>query len=295
MKIHVIDHNFFEPNVIASYLIETGGEPVLIETGPDTTFRNFSKSLKELGYSVGDIKKVFVTHIHLDHSGSAWRFAKAGATVYVHPKGSPHLVDPSKLVASAQRIYKDKMDELWGTVEPISQERVRVTEDKETIKIGNVEIHVVDTPGHASHHNAYVIDGLVFAGDVSGIRIKGGPVLPPTPPPDINVELWQQSLKRLRELSPQTLYPTHFGECTDVKEHLDEVEDRLLQSTEWMGERLKEGKTEDEITPEYENFFRGILREANVSAESVKAYDLADPFWMNVGGLVRYWNKFRSV
>lgn len=293
MRIHVIDHDFFMPNVIASYLIETGGEPVLIETGPDTTFPRLEESLKGLGYSVEDIKRVFVTHIHLDHSGAAWRFAKTGATVYVHPVGAKHLVDPTRLLASARMIYKDRMEELWGEVQPIAEERVYAISDGERLKIGGIEVKAIETLGHASHHHAYLIDSTVFMGDAAGIRIENGPVLPPTPPPDINVESWQKTIKRIKDLKPQALYPTHFGRSNSVNEHLDELELRLLDCTEWIGNRLKEGKSEEDMIPDFVRLFEGILKGANVPPPLIKAYELADPFWMNVWGLVRYWRKFR--
>ncbi len=112
MKVNIIDNNFFAKDVIASYLIENGGEPILIETGPDTTFNNLEKGLQDHGYAVEDIKNVFVTHIHLDHSGAAWHFANAGAKIYVHPFGAKHLAEPEKLMASAKRIYADQMETL---------------------------------------------------------------------------------------------------------------------------------------------------------------------------------------
>ncbi|MBI2485786.1 MAG: MBL fold metallo-hydrolase [Deltaproteobacteria bacterium] len=293
MKIHVIDHNFFVPKVIASYLIENGSEPILIETGPETTFPKLEKSLNELGYSVEEIRKVFVTHIHLDHSGAAWRFAEAGATIYAHPFGAKHLADPTKLIASARRIYKEQMETLWGEVQPIAKERIYAIEDGETIKVGGSKIQAVETLGHASHHHSYVIDGVVFAGDVGGVCIENGPVLPPTPPPDINVELWQESIRKIMDLNPQVLYPIHYGKSNHVKDHLRELGNRLLECTEWIGERLKEGKTEDEMVPDFVTMFNTILIKAKVYPQLIKAYELADPFWMNVWGLVRYWKKFR--
>jgi len=293
MKINIIDLNFFTPNVIASYLIENGGEPVLIETGPDSTFPRLERALNELGYPIQEIKKVLVTHIHLDHSGAAWHFAKSGATIYVHPFGARHLADPIRLVESARLIYKDEMQTLWGNIEPISKERIHAVEDGETINTGSVKIRALETLGHASHHHSYVIDNIVFTGDVTGICIEGGPVLPPTPPPDINVELWQKSIRKILDLNPEAVYPTHFGKSNNVKDHLKELEERLLQCTEWIGERLKEGKGEDEIVPDFVKMFEEILAQAKVSPELVKAYELADPFWMNVPGLVRYWKKFR--
>ncbi|MEQ9618599.1 MAG: MBL fold metallo-hydrolase [Deltaproteobacteria bacterium] len=293
MKIHVLDHNFFEEKVIASYLIENGGEPILIETGPDTTFNKLESSLNAHGYSVEDIRNVFVTHIHLDHSGGAWHFAKTGAKIYVHPFGAKHLADPEKLIASARRIYQEQMDTLWGEIRPIPRENIHEIQDGERIKIGNIDIEAVETPGHASHHHSYLIDDILFAGDVGGVRIENGPVLPPTPPPEINVELWQESIRKILDLNPEALYCTHYGRSDNVRDHLRELEDRLLEATEWIGERLKEGKTEDEMTSDFEDMFRTILVKAEADSQLIKAYELADPFWMNVPGLVRYWKKFR--
>jgi len=293
MKIHTIDHNFFRKRVIASYLIENGGEPVLIETGPDTTFHNLEKGLNEHGYSVEDIRNVFVTHIHLDHSGAAWHFAEAGAKIFVHPFGAPHLADPAKLIASAKRIYKDQMDTLWGEIRPIENEKIHEIRDGEKIMVGNIEIQAIETLGHASHHHSYLVDDLLFTGDVAGVRIDRGPVLPPTPPPDLNVELWQESIRKILSLKPHVLYLAHFGESVDVEEHMRELEERLLIVTEWVGEKLRQGKSEQEMASEMEKMFREILVNAGADKELIEDYELADPFWMNVPGLVRYWNKFR--
>jgi glyoxylase-like metal-dependent hydrolase (beta-lactamase superfamily II) len=189
-------------------------------------------------------------------------------------------------------IYKDQMERLWGAVEPISKERIYSILDGEILRIGDIEIQALETLGHASHHHAYVIDDIVFTGDIGGGRIENGPVFPLTPPPDINVEAWQGSIKKLRELNPQALYPTHFGMSTDVNGHLDELEERLLEWTKWIGDRLKEGKDEDDIVPEFENLAKGVLEETKVLPDTVKAYEFADPFWLNVLGLVRYWKKY---
>lgn len=294
MKLHTIDVKFVVPKVIACFLIETASGPILIETGPDTTFENLKGELHKLDYSTSDIKHVFVTHIHLDHSGAAWHFAQEGATVYVHPRGARHLAEPSRLMASARMIYKERMDELWGRVEPIPEERIYATTDGESVKIGGVEITAVETPGHASHHNAYIIEDHAFLGDVGGICIEDGPPLPPTPPPDINVEAWQSSIKKLYDYNPGVLHPTHFAVINrGIREHFGDLELRLLEYTSWIGERLKEGKTEEDMLEDFDKLTREILDKAGVSADVMRSYELADPFWMNVGGLIRYWKKFR--
>jgi len=293
MKFHQFDLNFFVQNVIAAYIIETNEGPVLIETGPNTVYNNLVKSVNEAGFSIEDIKHVFVTHIHLDHSGAAWQLAEKGATIYVHSRGAKHLADPSKLVASAERIYGDKMQELWGVIKPVPKDRIYATEDGQKINIGGIDIRVIDSPGHASHHNVYIIEGIAFTGDAAGIKIAGGPVVPPTPPPDIHIEQWQETLKKIRELNPDVLYPTHFGKSDDVILHLDEMESRLLEWSDWIGEQIKAGKTDEEITNEYERLSKNLLNQHNIGDDMMTAYEFADPFWMNVMGLVRYWRKYK--
>ncbi|MCL5021372.1 MAG: MBL fold metallo-hydrolase [Bacteroidetes bacterium] len=295
MKVHVIDLNFFTPGTIAAYLVEENSDLLLIETGPDSVFQNLVKSLKELGLAPRDIKHVFVTHIHLDHAGAAWHFAESGSKIYVHPNGARHLENPEKLLISAEKIYKDKMKYLWGSVKPIPGERIWPTSDGEEIWIGDINVKVVDTQGHASHHNTYLIQGNAFTGDVGGVRINRGPILPPTPPPDINIEVWLDSIRKIRLMNPDAIYPTHFGESNDVGSYLDELESRLLDWTEWIGKRLREGKNEEQITPEFEHYVVAALEQAGLTGEEIEAYRNADPFWMNVAGLVRYWRKHRLV
>ncbi len=285
--------NFFTPGTIASYLIETESSLALIETGPDSVFNNLLNSLKNLGVDIHDIKHVFVTHIHLDHAGAAWHFAENGATIYVHSNGAKHMENPEKLLVSAEKIYKDKMKLLWGSVEPIPHERIHPTKDGEVIRVGEIEVAAVDTQGHASHHNTYLVEGNAFTGDVGGVRINGGPVLPPTPAPDINVETWLASIEKIRGLRPTALFPTHFGKSTDVGSYLDELKTRLVEWTDWVGNRLQDGRGEEQIVREFEEYLIENLANLGTTNEQIEAYRNADPFWMNVPGLVRYWKKHR--
>ena len=291
MRIHAIDLHHGSAGTTAAYLLESNGEAALVETGPDATFPRLVAGLARHGLAPRDVRSVFLTHIHLDHGGAAWKMAREGARVFVHPKGAPHLADPSKLLASARRIYRERMDELWGTLEPIAPERLRATEDGETVRVGGAEVRVLATPGHAIHHNAYLVDGVAFTGDVGGVRVAGGPVLPPTPPPDIDLPAWRASLARLREARPSALYPTHFDRFEDAGAHLDALEEELSAWVGWVKERMDEGKDEAAIVPEFEEWVAGRLLAKGVSPEGVEAYRHALPFAMNVTGLVRYWRN----
>lgn len=293
MIVHAIDLNFFTSETIAAYLIETDKELALIESGPDSVYNNLLDGLKKLGFDAADIKKVFVTHVHLDHAGASWHFAEKGATVYVHPNGARHLADPTKLLGSASMIYKERMSELWGTMSAIPPDRLHPTSDGEEVPVGNTVVKAVDTQGHASHHNTYFVEGNAFTGDVGGVRIGNGPVLPPTPAPDINVELWLSSIDKIKNMKPSALYPTHFGKSTDVASYLDDLKTRLLEWTGWVGDRMKEGKDENTIITEFDSYLVSSLTSSGFDRDIIEKYKNADPFWMNIPGLMRYWNKFR--
>ena len=291
MQIRTLDLEFFRTGTIAAYLVESGGDLALIETGPDSTFPSLVAALARHGVKPSDVRTVLVTHIHLDHAGAAWRMAREGATVRVHPRGAAHLLDPSKLLASARRIYRERMDGLWGTLEPIPADRLEVTGDGQAIPVGKTAIHVLETPGHAVHHNAYLVEGVAFTGDVGGVAIGGGPVLPPTPPPDIDLAAWSRSIERLRAARPDALSPTHFGRVENPDEALDGLGRELSAWADFVRAGLAAGKDEAALVPEFEEWLEGRLVVAGVPAEGREAYRTALPFAMNVGGLVRYWQK----
>jgi len=289
--IHILDLHDRAPRVIASFVLETKEGPVLFETGPESRFSVLLDGLNALGYAAPDVKHVFVTHIHLDHAGAAWRMAERGATIYVHPKGAPHLVDPSRLWASASRIYGEQMETLWGQMGHVPEGQIEVVQDGQVIQIGEVRIQALETPGHAYHHHAYLIGDVLMGGDVTGVKIGRGPVLPPCPPPEIHIELWRESLARLRQLNLRQIYLTHFGLVEDVGPHLDALEVRLLEWADWIKQKLKSGLTREQMVLEFEAHVAATLRAAGLSQEEVQEYELADPSWMSVDGLVRYWNK----
>ena len=289
MRIHTLDLDFFRAETIAAYLVEADGRLALVETGPDSTWPHLVAALAKHGARPSDVKDVLVTHVHLDHAGAAWRLARAGANVWVHPRGAPHMADPSKLLASAKRIYKEKMDSLWGTLEAIPADRLRLTEDGADIPVGDSRIRVIETPGHAIHHNAYLLDGNVFTGDVGGVAIGDGPNLPPTPPPDIDLPTWARSVERIKAARPDAFYPTHFGRHGDVAGRLDEMMEELHTWAGFVRSGLDAGKDEPAIVPEFDAWLTDRLLAKGVGAAGLDAYKTALPFAMNVTGLVRYW------
>ena len=287
--IHTIDLGFLDtPQTIAAYVLEHPDGPVLIETGPYSTYPALEQGLQKIGIAPESLQAVLLTHIHLDHAGSAWAFAQKGVPIFVHPLGERHLAQPEKLLASAKRIYQDMMDQLWGTMEPIATEQLRTVKDGTEVLPG---IRALHSPGHAVHHIAWQWEDVIFTGDVAGVRIGNGIVVPPCPPPDIQVEDWQRSIQVLREASPTSLYLTHYGEITDVETHLDALEKRLLDWANWMKPRFEAGDSVTEIAPDFEQYVRKELVDHGLDQEGLRQYDAANPPWMSVAGLLRYWKK----
>ena len=290
--IHTIDLHFLNiDHSIASFLVETNEGPVIIETGPYSTIEAMKSGLKSHGYELRDIKHVLLTHIHFDHAGAAWAFADAGATIYLHPFGAPHLEDPSKLYGSAKQIYGEMMETLWGAMNAIPAGQLYSVADGEKVVIGGKTFLPWHTPGHAKHHIAWQLDDIIFAGDVAGVKIDNGPVVPPCPPPDINLEDWNQSLDILLEKKAQKLFLTHYGEVTDIGTHFLELRKILDDWAGWIKEKWESGQTAEEITPQFTEYTKRQLLNAGVSLDRVVQYEAANPSWMSVAGLMRYWKK----
>jgi len=291
--IHTIDLDFQSvPEAIAVFLIETAEGPVLVESGPHSTFPQLTVEINKLGYEVKDIKHVFLTHIHFDHAGAAWAFAEQGAKVYVHPRGYKHMHDPSKLVSSAKRIYQDMMDALWGTLNPIDESNLIEVEDRQIISLNDDKFTAHFTPGHAVHHIAWQLnDKTLFCGDVAGVKIKSGLVVPPCPPPDINIEAWLKSTRLIKTKRFSKLYLTHFGEVQNPKEHLVELEGRLKNYKLWMQHQLENNNTHGVIQKNFESFIAAQMKAHDVKGTKLKQYELANPAWMSVVGLELYWAK----
>jgi glyoxylase-like metal-dependent hydrolase (beta-lactamase superfamily II) len=229
-------------------------------------------------------RAVLLTHIHLDHAGATGSLVERWPEleVYVHARGAPHLIDPAKLLASAGRLYGEDMVRLWGdpALVPVPERNLRVLEGGERVLDGAFE--VAYTPGHASHHVSYLYESTAFVGDVGGVRIRDdGLTIPPTPPPDIDVDAWHDSVERIAAWRPARLAVTHFGVYDDVGAQLEEVSRRL-------DDRAQRARDEDR-----ERFIAGIDAEVEegAAAEIRANYaQAADPEQMHAG-LERYWRK----
>ncbi|MEM8907131.1 MAG: MBL fold metallo-hydrolase [Bacteroidota bacterium] len=290
--IEIIDLKFHgNEQTIAAFLVRTSDGPVLIETGPHSSLPSLEKGLAAHGVTLQSIQHVFLSHIHLDHAGAAWYFAQSGAQIYVHPFGEMHLANPKRLMESARRIYKEDMDRLWGQMEAIPEQQLTAVDHETVISIGDTNFKAWHTPGHAVHHIAWQVNDVLFAGDVAGVKIGKGLVVPPCPPPDINVEDWQNSIQLMRSLDIHQLYLTHFGAIANIDEHLTELEKCLLEWANWMYPYWEQGAEQASVRPLFQKYVGQQLLAAGIDMEGLKRYESANPSWMSVAGLMRYWSK----
>lgn len=293
---HTIDLHFLgNRTAIASYAIPHHGGVILVESGPGSTLPALEQGLSALGYSLDQVTDVLVSHIHLDHAGASGALARRGATVHVHPNGAPHLADPTKLLASAARIYGDQMDYLWGEFLPVSENQLNVLTDGQPLQISEHTFLPLDTPGHANHHFAYLFQGTCFSGDIGGVRIPGARYLRvPMPPPEFHLPAWRESLAKLRQAAPNQLAPTHFGPFDDVAWHLGELERSLDLIEAWLEELMPSNPELDEINRRFVAWMDQQAAEAGIAQQMRAAFEAANPSWMSSAGMQRYWRKFRQ-
>lgn len=294
-SIITIDLNFQnKTQAVASYLIKGQDAVVLIESGPGSTLSALEAGLAQEGLSPRDITHVLLTHIHLDHAGAAGWISQQGAEIYVHPNGAPHLLNPEKLIASATRIYGDRMQTLWGEFLPVEQNQLKVPKDAEEISIGKLKFTPINTPGHAEHHYSYLFEDLCFSGDVGGVRIPGYPYLrAPMPPPELHFGRWRESLERLRSLKFARIAPTHFGIYDDAEWQLNELQKNLDAAEKWLSEVMPADLPIEELREKFTTWMEGQENAEGLSKDAIKAYALANPPGMSADGLMRYWKKVK--
>ena len=293
MNIYPLDLNFQDtPQTIAAYLVVGPAGPVLVETGPASTLETLKERLTEHGYRPADIRHVLVTHIHLDHAGAAGWWARQGADVCVHHIGAQHLVNPSRLLSSAKRIYGDAMGRLWGETLPAPAERVHTLQDGDKIEVGGLTFVALDTPGHARHHLVYRLGEVAFTGDAAAVRLPGSPSISlPAPPPEFDREAWQRTIARLLEQDFATIYPTHFGPLNNVREHLETLARLIDQAAEFVRCRMQDGLERAALANAYLAWVRKHAYSQGLSEREIQGYETVNPTLMSVDGIMRYWRK----
>jgi glyoxylase-like metal-dependent hydrolase (beta-lactamase superfamily II) len=283
------------PQCIATGLLRADGFAALVDPGPGSTLATLREKLAAQRLRIADLRAILLTHIHLDHAGATGDLVRENPAlrVYVHAKGAPHLIDPTKLLASAERLYKADMGRLFGDFLPVPEGNLEVLEGGETLSVGAREIQVLYTPGHASHHVTYYdpTDRIAFVGDTAGICIEGHRfILPATPPPDIALELWATSLELIGQLHPRRLFLTHFGFADEADRHLKAYQGRLKEWKKLSEEILS--RTTDQ-TEAVRDFARAVAAEAagHLTPEELSQYVFNGALQLSWLGLVRYHQK----
>jgi glyoxylase-like metal-dependent hydrolase (beta-lactamase superfamily II) len=296
---HVVDLRFLgHAGRIAAGVVQTPAGVLVVDPGPASCLPALLGGLAERAIEPRDVQGLLLTHIHLDHGGAAGTIVRQQphVKVYVHGRGAPHLSDPSRLLASATRLYGDQMDRLWGEFAAVPAANLVVPADGEVLDFGGALLDVAHTAGHAYHHACYRDrrSGVVYAGDTGGIRVGPSPyVLPPTPPPDIDVRAWQASIARLRAWEPSGVFVTHFGLYRDAGAHLDALSAELDAWDALVGRILTEVPADARMSA-----FAAAVRErvrqrvSSDEAESYRGSISVEDCW---SGLERYWQKVRQA
>jgi glyoxylase-like metal-dependent hydrolase (beta-lactamase superfamily II) len=265
--------------VIGAYLLETSGGLTLFDCGSTRCVPVLKKRLGEHGFELQDVRHLLLSHIHLDHAGAAGVLVREhpGLQVHVSSVGAPHLVDPSRLEKSARRLYGDDFDRLWGELAPVPAESVREVGDRV------LGLECFPSPGHASHHVCYLdANGMLYAGDAAGVRIQPSAfVLPPTPPPEFDLETWESTLDEISRRQPERLALIHFGIADDPAEHIARLRERLRGWTALVGSGAGQEEFEQAAAAQL--------------GDHAPQYEQAMPLWQSYAGLRRYWDKRREA
>ena len=272
------------------------GSFMLIESSSSPSIPTIEAGIREAGFDPVALTDVLVTHIHLDHAGAAGTLARRyGARIFVHEIGAPHLVDPTRLISSATRIYGDAMERLWGTIEPVPQEQLRRVSGGERFNVAGRQIDVLYTPGHASHHVSYLLDrDHLFTGDAAAIRFHGSSVIrPATPPPETDLDVWEESFARMKAAAPQRLLLTHYGEVTDPADHIDRAREQTHLWAEAILDGLKRGEDDASLEVRIKSLSLDQLADDGAPPAVVARHRTTSHDAMTVQGLKRYWQKLR--
>jgi glyoxylase-like metal-dependent hydrolase (beta-lactamase superfamily II) len=295
--IDYVDVNFLGfPNIIATAVLHGPGGAALVDPGPTTSLSNLENALDRGGLRMADVRQILLTHIHLDHAGAVGTILEAHPhiDVFVHDRGAPHLADPAKLLSSASRLYGENMERLWGEILAVPRARLRILQGGEQLEVAGRTLQVAYTPGHASHHVSYFEPSsrIAFVGDTAGIRRGTGQyVMPASPPPDVDLELWRVSEERILAWDPDTLFLTHFGPFNGARLHFQELMDRLVQWSHVArrlvsDQALAEDERERRFVAEAVQDLRRI-----VGVADAEQYSRAGSIAYSWQGLARYWRK----
>lgn len=286
-----------EEEIVGSYLVAGNNELAVIDPGPGSMVESLVASIREAGFDPQNVTHLLATHVHLDHAGGAGTLVgmMPKAKVYAHVLGAPHLLDTTKVVASASRIFGERMQSLWGQIEPTPREKLVTLNHGDVLNVAGRRLEVHYTPGHAIHHVSFfdAHSGEAFVGDVAGVKLPGiNYVRPPTPPPDLDLEAWSESIELLKRLHPDVLYLGHFGPARDIKPLLAELRVRLYAWGDYVLEAMRDGKQEAEtIEMLIAHNKSELLRAARGDTRALERYEIATNYPMTVQGFTRYWKK----
>ena len=292
-----VDLNFLgRPGIIATAILHGTAGVALVDPGPATTLDRLTTELTRKGIRFDDVREILVTHIHLDHAGAVGSIAERHphVRIVVHERGAPHVVDPTKLIGSAGRLYGQDMERLWGDVKPVDASRLQVVIGGETLTVAGREVKVAYTPGHASHHVSYFDprSGVAFVGDTAGIRRGAGTyVMPPTPPPDVDIEAWHESEKKILAWEPDTLFLTHFGPSQGARQHLQAMFGNLSDWSRIVRKLIADAAPSEEERQQafVQEVYAEIRRQ--VGEQEADNYVRAGGLGYSWQGLARYWRK----
>lgn len=294
--ITILDTNWVgRPHSVAAALLESDGHHAIIDPGPESTYATLREHLHSRGLSAAQLDAVLLTHIHLDHAGASGSLVRENPRlpVYVHTLGAAHMMDPSRLLASAARLWPDNLHQLFGETLPVPKDNLHILEGGETLTLGTRKLDVAYTPGHASHHVSYfdAAEGFAFVGDTTGIRIDNGPyILPATPPPDINLEIWENSFAAILARRPTRLFLTHFGFADNPPEHIDQFRTRLHHWAELAAEVVRTASSDLEAKQSFVARAQAEMQES-IGPDEADHHAFTAGLDLSFLGLARYLRK----